>query len=51
MTFSFGLVAALSLCANNHGLTHTPSEIRPLPFPNMLCPNTDLKLTRNNLQR
>ena len=51
MTFSFGLVAALSLCANNHGLAHTPLRAPQLQIPNMLSPNTDLDDTRSILQR
>ena len=33
MTFLFGLVAALALCANNLGLSHTILKLRSLLFP------------------
>ena len=51
MTFSFGLVAALALCANNLGLSHTILKLRSLLFPNMLTLPMDLNLGLNFLQR
>ena len=51
MTFSFGLVAALALCANNLGLSHTPSEVATLLFPNMLCSQHRSECYPFNLQR
>ena len=43
MTFSFGLVAALALCANNLGLAQTPLKNREDFFPNMLATKNVLK--------
>ena len=51
MTYLFGLVAALALCANNLELLHTILKLRSLLFPNMLTLPMDLSLGLKTLHR